>query len=459
MLKFFSINDVFRLIFVFIILLGIRIPFIMFNDDVMISELNHLVIGQKMNEGLLIYKSIVDFTAPFSALVYHLMFWLFGKSVVALQVLSIFVVALQIVIFNYWVNRLELLTERTYFPAVIYAVVSSCTMAFQTLSPMMMATTFLMLATFKALQVMQQGDVSEVAYKSGIYLGIAILFYSPMMFFVIPLLISLLAYSNIKPKKYIVSAYGVLFPLLCIGVFFFWKRALSFYLIEIVYYAFSLSKRVLVSVEGVAIAFLLLFILSVIGFQKGLFSQRYISFQKRSITVFFFVTIGFLFIIGFAPSINYTLFYALVPVAAYYISILFDVRHIINKIEIGFTVVIVLLMMGGYVHFFYEEPFEKSIVGTPTDKLKGKVLVLGDDISLYGEQDVVPATGFVNWGLSKRYFLDDSEEHVEKVKEFFERDTPVYIQDQENALALYAKQDWFSEKYKEISQGIYQLKK
>lgn len=458
MLKFFSINDVFRLVFVFVILLGVRISFIMFNDDIMITELNHLIIGQKMTEGFLIYKSIVDFTAPFSALVYQCLFWTFGKSVVALQVFSIFVVATQIIIFNYWVNRLELLTERTYIPSIIYAIVASCTMGFQTLSPVMMATTFLMLAMFKALQVMQQGDVSEVAYKSGIYLGIAVLFYSPMVFYFIPLFISLLAYSNIKPKKYIMYGYGVLFPLLCVGVFFFWKHALTFYLVEIVYYAFSLSKHVLVSISGVVIAFLLVFILSVIGFQKGLFSQRYISFQKRSITVFFFVTIGFLFLIGFAPTINYTLFYALVPVAAYYLSILFDVAYITNKIEIGFSLVVISLVVGGYVHMFYEKPFERSIVANSDSELKGKVLILGEDVGLYAHDDVLPATGFVNWGLSKRYFSDSTEGHALKVRDFIERDFPMYIQDQEDALALYDKLDWFQEKYKKIDEGVYQLR-
>lgn len=459
MLKFFSINDVFRLVFVFVILLGIRIPFIILNEDIMVTELNHLIIGQKMSEGFLIYKSIVDFTAPFSALIYHALFWMFGKSVVALQVFSIFIVTLQLIIFNYWVNRLELLTERTFVPSIIFSVVASCTLGFQTLSPVMMATTFLMIAVFKALQVMKLGDVSEVMYKSGIYLGVAILFYSPMIFFVIPLFVSLMAYSNIKPKKYIVYFYGVLFPLFCIGVFFLWKRALSFYLVDIVYYAFSLSKRVLVSLEGVGVAFLLLLILSVIGFQKGLFSQRYISFQKRSITVFFFVTIGFLFLIAFAPSINYTLFYALVPVAVYYLSILFDVKYITNKVEMGFLLVLICLIAGGYLHFFYEEPFEKSVVTRTNSQLKGKVLILGEDVGLYAQEDVVPATGFVNWELSKRYFFDSTSNHIAKVRRFLDRDTPVYIQDQEEALSLYTEQSWFKEKYEQSDEGLYQLRK
>ena len=455
MLKFFSINDVFRLLFVFLILLCVRLPFILMNDEIMALELSHLIIGQKMNEGMLMYKSIVDFTAPFSALVYYFIYWSFGRSYVSLEMFSLCLVACQAVMFNYWLNRLELLSNKTYFPSVLFVVIGSCTMEFQTLSPMMMATSFLMIALFKTLEVIKKGDISVFTYQSGIYLGIAILFYSPMVFFVLPLLLSLLAFSNIKPRKYIIYIYGVLFPLLFIGVFFMWKHAFTVYLDSIFSYLFSISKSTSMSLRGGFISFSILLLLAIFGLRKGVFSLRYISFQKRAVTVCLFVIVGFLFHLVFAIKLSYSLFYVLVPITSYFLSILFDLNNVSRKNELLFVFVIFFMGLGGYVPLFYRKPFMESLVIQAKSPLKGKVLILGHNLSLYTKDGVIPSTGFVNWELSKKYFVHGLKTSRGKVYTFIQRDTPRYIDDQEHVLDAFKGHKWFDDMYNQKDSNIY----
>ena len=78
MLSFFKINDPYRLISVFILLLAIRLPVILDPESLTLLELKWMLVGEKMGNGSTVYLDIIDDTAPFSAGVYWLADIIFG---------------------------------------------------------------------------------------------------------------------------------------------------------------------------------------------------------------------------------------------------------------------------------------------------------------------------------------------------------------------------------------------
>ena len=99
MLTFFRLNDPYRLVIIFFLLLALRIP-AMLNDNLTIPELNYMLVGEKLTNGADLYSEIWDNIGPLSAMVYALIDFLFGKSQLAYQIIAWLFVFFQAFIFN-----------------------------------------------------------------------------------------------------------------------------------------------------------------------------------------------------------------------------------------------------------------------------------------------------------------------------------------------------------------------
>jgi hypothetical protein len=70
LLGYFRINDPYRLVIIFILLLILRLPYLISSEWLSIPELKWMLIGERMNDGAMLYVDIWDDIAPLSALVY-----------------------------------------------------------------------------------------------------------------------------------------------------------------------------------------------------------------------------------------------------------------------------------------------------------------------------------------------------------------------------------------------------
>ncbi len=352
MLRFLSINDIARPIAIFIVLVLIRLPFLLSHHHYMDIELQNLLIGESISSGILQYRNVADYISPLSAISFNIIIFLFGKSFLALRVLSILLIFAQAMIFNYGVLRLRILNTQGFMPAAVYIIIASCNIEFMTLSPVLLSTTFILIAIFKTISIILDKNQKETIYTVGIHLSIAVLFYVPVLVYTLPFMLILVAYSHLRIKAYIIFLYGIFFPLLCVAVFFFWNQSLLAISTDVFLHAYSFAKKSELTAIGIATSFSSIVLIAVLGIKKALFTQVYINFQRRSFASFLATLFGFFLLLILSPILDYSLFFLLVPVAAILVSAIFDFEYVKLKKEIAFLLSAITIT-AGYIYSLY----------------------------------------------------------------------------------------------------------
>ncbi len=80
MLTFFRVNDPYRIIGIFVLLLLLRLPYWISGDHLTLPELNWMLLGERLAEGNRLYSGVWDNTGPLSAGVYLMIEWIFDRS-------------------------------------------------------------------------------------------------------------------------------------------------------------------------------------------------------------------------------------------------------------------------------------------------------------------------------------------------------------------------------------------
>ena len=142
MLSFFRINDPYRLAFVLVLLLIFRLPFIIYGIPLTLPELKWMLVGEAMANGKMLYRDIWENIGPLSAFIYQSVDFLFGRSQLAYQLISLILVFIQAVIFNRLLLINKAYNENSYVPALIYTICMSMTFEFLTLSPILILSEF-----------------------------------------------------------------------------------------------------------------------------------------------------------------------------------------------------------------------------------------------------------------------------------------------------------------------------
>jgi len=174
-----------------------------------------MLIGERMGNGYLIYRDIWDSIAPLSATCYWLIDILFGKSVIAFQVISAFIVLFQSVIFNRIMRLNDVYLERTYVPGLIYIAVSSIFFDFFTLSPVLLGITFLIIPLPILFKLIREERTDEKILLLGFYTGIASLFHFPLFVFILLAIFCLLLYTGVGLRSYLLFRQGLTGVTMC----------------------------------------------------------------------------------------------------------------------------------------------------------------------------------------------------------------------------------------------------
>lgn len=460
MLSFFRFNDPYRMVFIFLLLLAIRLPIIIADGTLTHADLHFMVIGEKMSEGARLYVQIWDNIAPFAAFVYWIIDILFGRSHLAYQLIAMFLVTIQAGLFNKILLDNKALNENSYIPALIYILCNSLFFDFFTLTPMLMSITFLLLALnhlFKHIEVRAKRD--EQILSIGLYIGIAALFYLPVILLAPATLFILLFFTGTVFRRYLLLSFGVILPLLLlIGYYLLINGVRDFY-----YNFFNpwmdIEGETLIRVSSLLWIIGVPAIYTLMGLIKISQGLRFTNYQLRLTQVMF---IWFIFSIGlmfFGAEVTPAKFIILVPPAAFYISHFFITFRKGLKSEISFSIFflsIVFVSLGTFFNFFFTTRFiayEKLLVEeTPYDKMvEGKsIVILGDKIDVF--KDAKLATPFLNWSLSKPLFENpDYYDNLVKIYTAFKEDPPQVIIDPEGKIEKVSpKIPWFSSRYEKI---------
>ncbi|WP_176223811.1 hypothetical protein [Marivirga sericea] len=286
MLGFFRINDPYRLLILFLAVLLLRLPY-MIGSDALVYETNWLLIGEALNSGNILYKDIITPIAPLAAGIYMMVEFLFGKSVLVLHILSILLVTYQFSLFNNIMLRNKAYNENSYIPALIYALMMSIFYDFFTLSPALISLTFILLVLDNIYLRIENKLQDATILKTGIFMGFAVLFYLPSIFFLIATILSFALLTSLVLRRYLLFLYGFIFPALIVSIFFYWKGGLeALYNQWILFNIFDKAEPV-IDLQSILIISVFPVIIFLFALYKTFTATRFTNYQLRVQQVMF----------------------------------------------------------------------------------------------------------------------------------------------------------------------------
>ncbi|MFY0607548.1 MAG: hypothetical protein JXR10_12600 [Cyclobacteriaceae bacterium] len=240
LLQLFRINDPYRILLVFLILVIIRVVWITVGLPLSVPELKYLLIGERLGDGFTMYKELYDHTGPLSALVYKTIDLIFGRSRWVHLALSTLLVLAQAGIFNRILIKVKAFDENTYYPALFYAICMSSVMDFFALSPQLMSLTFVLTSLGQIFRRIGNDVTDKLFVTSGIYVGLAAGFYLPAIVFFPIFLLSFLLFSSAIARRLGLFIYGVLIVFLIVLGYFIWRRAGQEFILD--FFTIGISK-------------------------------------------------------------------------------------------------------------------------------------------------------------------------------------------------------------------------
>ena len=416
MLAFFKINDPYRVLFVF---LGLLIAWIsgLLSNPLTIPELNWMIIGERLGGGNILYRDLWTDVAPFSAGVYWILDSFFGRSQKAYMILALILVCLQSIIFNRILLKNDSFNQSTYVPAVIYASLSILSFDFMTLSPQLMATTFLLLALdFVFTHIMARVKQEEKIQYIGFFLIIATLFYFPYFVFLIGFLLVLLIFTGTPVRRFFLILYGYLLPLALAGIYYWYRDSFGYFRDQFLMMDFFQNETKLMSPESMILVAGLPLIFVIFSLIRLFGRTRYTNFQITLIQVvlllFIFAALGF-WISPLKPPHALIIF---LPYAAFLISHFFMLIKSKFISELSFFSFLVLIVLWNFGTFFQFSPTSKKIDYSNLkvaesrwdENTRGKkVMVLTSNINPLRASEL--ASPFLSWRISRAVFENPGE--------------------------------------------------
>lgn len=409
MIRFFKINDPFRLIFLLLILLVVGISVFIKGFPITYPELKFLLIGEKVSMGQLMYVEIWDQLSPFSALFFGILFKLFGKNLIVYHFIALLLIATQLFLFVFITNKNEIFPSRNYLSGLFYLIAVFTFHEFFCLSPQLLALTFLYFSFHILLQHFQRHMSDEHRLQCGFYIGIAALFYFPSFIFLALVLFVLAAGTRLTGRSYLLIVIGFILPIIIVGVFFAWHGAVYDWYYRSLLSWFYLKKTTFITNQQLIYIFLIPIILIVVSSLR-LFGEHQNNIQNtcRTIMSIWIVFVLLVFVLDREISANSLVF--VVPLVAYFGGYYF---LIFKKKWIAELLVWVISLSSLFLIFndISEKPllnrFNKSTLNVIEQNLSYnhqgvKVLVMGEGKLKYLHNTL--ATKYLNWQMAKDHF-------------------------------------------------------
>lgn len=462
MLSFFKVNAVYQIFSLLILLILIRLPVYLVGLPQLIPELQWMLVGEQINKGFVMYSEIWDNTAPLSALVYAGLDGIFGRSQAVYQVAALTLASFQVIYFNVMVNNRNVLSKRNYIPGLIYLLFLNFSFDCCTLSPVLMATTFVLMSFGTMVRQISRLQSTDEVFEIGFLIGLASLFYPPACIFILWAMASLVFFSGATIRQYSLAIFGFLFPLLLTVLFFYLDGSYTAFYRNFISSVFQIRQYNLNDFKSLLITLLIPFGVGVLGFLRLVNTFGFNNFQVRCQQVMMLWAIAGVLSIGLMPFLAPMQFIIFVPTLAFFAINFFNSfkkQWLAELIFLGIFSTILLIHYqavysknnGGFVQLKNLKLPEKSDM-----KIQNKrILVLGDGVEEY--KNNYAATPYLNWNLAK-YELEnlDNYDNVISILRNFEKDSPDIIIDKINlAPKLFKRIPALERRYKRVEKGIY----
>jgi hypothetical protein len=320
LLRFFRINDPYRLLAAFLLLLILWVVYALTSDVLSLPQLKWLLIGERLTGGFVMYRDLYDYTGPLSAFVYRALDALFGRSVWAHYVVVYLVICINATILNLQLVRNKAYEENTYLPGLLYVLLAFSIPDNGALSPMLMSSTFVLLALNNVFKRVDNQSSDDLFLNTGIFLGIAILFYLPAITYFFILLISLMIFSSAIPRRLLLYFYGLTVPLVLTVFYYYWFDSFDYLLEQYISQGLTLPRLFYLSwTSFFGIAGVLIFWLVISLFQV-IIRGRFGNYESKVIQIMLLVLVAASFSVWLDVSLQPAHLHLFTPVIAFYIT-------------------------------------------------------------------------------------------------------------------------------------------
>jgi hypothetical protein len=200
-LRFFRINDPYRLLALLVLLVLISLPMLVQPPPLMIGELSGMVVGEQIHDKIM-YVELFDRTAPLMAMTDGLLDFLFGRSLMGRHLLALFIIFFQASYFGILLINNRAYNENSYVPALIFGLLCFFSFDLLTITPELLASTLLLLALnnlFKEIEF--RVDRDSIVLNLGVFIGMASLFVLSYTIFLFGAIIILLVFARSSARK------------------------------------------------------------------------------------------------------------------------------------------------------------------------------------------------------------------------------------------------------------------
>lgn len=461
MLRYFRINDPYRLIGLLVILILIYLPLFISNPGLTTPELKSMVVGEKLNDGAVPYVTLIDSTSPFSAWIFSFLDLIFGRSLVARHILALIALFAQSAFLGMVFINKKAFSESTYIPSFLFSVLAFFSFDNLVLSSELLGSGFLLLALnnlFKEIEFRAQRD--ETIFNLGLFISFATLCNFSFIIHLLGIIAILVIFTRTSLRSFLLLTFGFMLPHLIMMSIYYLNNNLDnlwhFYYVP----NLSFSSANLVSNYGLFLLGLIPLFYLLVSIVMLNREARFTKYQSQLLqSMFFWMIFSFIQAI-FSKDLRPQNFLTLIP------SFVFFITHFILLIRrrkfaemnawillLGIVTICYLARYGKIESINYERMFvAKNEFEDVKDK---KVLVLGDDMSIYKNNK--HATPFLEWNLSREFFESpDYYENVIQIDKAFKRDAPDVIIDKENVMEKFFERiPSLKNKYKKVRKDVY----
>jgi hypothetical protein len=441
LIRYFRINDPYRLVGLFVLLLIIYIPLFIYDYPLTVPELNDLILGEKQNEGYSMYQEVIDSSAPLAAWTHEVLDSLFGRSVFVRHILAFLIIFLQSAYVGILFISKKVFSENTFIPSFLFSLLFFFSHDTLSLSNELLGSGFLLLALnnlFQEIEFRNQGD--ESIFNVGLCISLASLFAFSFVVYLFCAIVILLLFTRSNIRRFLLLIFGFLLPhLLVISIAYVNDSAAQlweyFYLSNL-----SFDRSVFVSTKTLltlgAIPLFYVAVSLVILNREARFSK----YQSQILqTIFLWLAFSVLFVF-YTKDLRPQSLIVFIPGLAFLFTHLFLLMRRKRFVQLNSWVLFLGIVSVAYLGRFGKiEAIDYSRLWVSEARLpieNKRILVLDDATGLYTRNYL--ATPFLDWKLSREIFRNpDYYENVTRVYHAFKTDPPDVVMDKENLLAAF----------------------
>jgi hypothetical protein len=438
LLRYFRINDPYRLVGLLIVMVIIYMPMFVDPPATTVPELKLALIGEKQNEDFQMYTEVVDYTGPLGAWFQEFVDTLFGRSMLARHITAFLLIFLQSAFIGIMFISRKVFTENTYLPSFLFFLLFLFSFDNLALSNELVGSTFLLLAInnlFKEIEFRVQQD--ETIFNLGLFISIASLFAFAFSVYLFCAILILVFFTRTTPRKFLLLLFGFLLPhLLAVTITFLsgtLTKLWSYYYL----YNLSFSRHTFISAGSLfwlSIIPIAYFIISVVMLNR---EARFSKYQSQLLQIMFlWIAFSFLYVL-YCKDLRPQNLIVFIPALSFLFTHFFLFIRRKKFVEMNAWILFLGIITTGYLaryDNFGSVDYSRLVLKSEESTIRNKrILVLNNNIAYYQNNEL--ATPYLTWDLSQKTFLlPGYYETVTEVYHHFKNDPPEIVIDNNNVL-------------------------